>query len=186
MGIARVRQRARARRADVTFARELEIDPPEEWRRDIDQTLFPGGYFRAFIFFHHASKTLILTDTIMNLELDMIDEPWRTVTRLTRTDCPRGQTFFGMRLPILLQWRKAQAVINKIRSWQPRRVILSHGRCFDAHATRSSAEYSESRLGEAVVGRPMPAMGSDRAIQHSPGEWLLLARYPDILQGAAK
>ncbi len=129
----RVRHRARARHADVTFARELEIDPPEEWRRDMDQTLFPGGYFREFIFFHHASKTLILTDTIMNLELDMIDEPWRTVTRLTRMDYPRGQTFFGMRLPILLQRRKAQAVINKIRSWQPRRVILSHGRCFDAH-----------------------------------------------------
>ena len=63
----------------------------------------------------------------------MIDEPWRTVTKLIRMDYPRGQTFFGMRLPILLQRRKAQAVIDKLRSWQPRRVILSHGRCFDAH-----------------------------------------------------
>ena len=64
----RVRQRARARHADVTFTRELEIDPPEEWRRDMDQTLFPGGFFKEFIFFHHASKTLILTDTIINLD----------------------------------------------------------------------------------------------------------------------
>ncbi|MER9236217.1 hypothetical protein NKI56_29895 [Mesorhizobium sp. M0622] len=31
----RVRQRARARHADVTFARDLEADPPEEWRRDM-------------------------------------------------------------------------------------------------------------------------------------------------------
>ena len=46
----------------------------------MDQTLFPGGYFKEFLFFHHASKTLILTDTIINLELDMIDEPWRTAT----------------------------------------------------------------------------------------------------------
>ena len=98
----------------------------------MDQTLFPGGYFKEFIFFHHASKTLILTDTIINLELNMIDEPWRTATKLSRMDYPRGQTFFGMRLPIFLQRRKAQAVVDKLQLWQPRRVILSHGRCFDA------------------------------------------------------
>lgn len=129
----RVRQRARARHADVTFARDLEADPPEEWRRDMDQTLFPGGYFKEFIFFHKASKTLFLTDTIINLELDMIDEPWRTVTKLTGMAHPHGRTFFGMRLPILLHRQKARAVIGKLKSWQPRRVILSHGRCFDAN-----------------------------------------------------
>src|SRR6476620_9532903 len=36
----RVRERARARNVDVDFTRDL----PEEWRREIDQTLFPGGY----------------------------------------------------------------------------------------------------------------------------------------------
>ena len=39
----RARQRARARHIDVTFARDLDFNPPEEWRQDIDQTLFPGG-----------------------------------------------------------------------------------------------------------------------------------------------
>ena len=56
----RVRKRARARRVDVDFTRDLvEANPPEEWRGEIDQTLFPGGYFKEFIFFHMASKTLI-------------------------------------------------------------------------------------------------------------------------------
>ncbi|WP_287140154.1 hypothetical protein [Mesorhizobium sp.] len=96
----------------------------------MDQTLFPGGYFKEFIVFHQASKTLILTDTIINLELDMIDEPLRTVTKLTGMAHPHGRTFLGMRLPILLHRQKARAV-GKLQSWQPRRVILSHGRCFD-------------------------------------------------------
>lgn len=130
----RVRQRARARRIDVRFDRDLSENVPEEWRSDLDQTLFPGGYFKEYLFFHHTSKTLILADTIINLELDKIDEPWRTVTRLTRMNYPHGQTFFGMRLPILVQRRKARAVLRKLRTWQPRRVILSHGRCFDADA----------------------------------------------------
>ncbi|MGB6451372.1 MAG: DUF4336 domain-containing protein [Steroidobacteraceae bacterium] len=60
-----VRQRARARHIDVEFTRELAADAPEEWCLEIDQTLFPGGYFKEFIFFHKPSKTLILTDTII-------------------------------------------------------------------------------------------------------------------------
>lgn len=104
------------------------------WRDEIDQLLFPGGYFKEFIFFHMASRTLILTDTIINLELDKISEPWRTATKLTGMYHPQGQTFFGMRLPLLFQRRRAKAAIGKIYSWQPQRIVLSHGRCFDEDA----------------------------------------------------
>lgn len=127
-----VRRRARARHNMVVFARELGAVPPVEWRGDMDQTLFPGGYFKEFIFFHEELKTLILTDTIMNMELDKIGEPWRTTTRLTRMSYPDGRIFFGMRVPLMLHRRQAEAALSKIRSWQPKHVVLSHGRCFDA------------------------------------------------------
>ena len=127
-----VRQRARARHIHVTFARDLDPNPPEEWWQDIDQTLFPGGYFKEFVFFHKTSKSLILTDTIINIELSKMPEPWRTATKLTGMYYPRGQIFFGMRLPLLLQRRKAKAAFAKIHSWQPERVLLSHGRCFES------------------------------------------------------
>jgi Domain of unknown function (DUF4336) len=96
----RVRERARARNVDVDFTRDLEASPPEEWRREIDQTLFPGGYFKEFIFFHEASKTLILADTIINIELDKVTEPWRTAAKFAGMYHPYGQIFFGMRLPL--------------------------------------------------------------------------------------
>jgi hypothetical protein len=130
----RVRRRARARRVDVIFTRDLGASAPEEWRREIDQLLFPGGYFKEFIFFHKASRTLILTDTIINIELDKVSEPWRTATKLTGMYHPYGQIFFGMRLPLLFQWRRAKAAIRKIHSWRPQRIVLSHGRYFDADA----------------------------------------------------
>ena len=41
-----------------------------------------------------------------------------------------------MRLPLLLQRQKAEAATRKIHSWQPQRVLLSHGRCFDADADK--------------------------------------------------
>jgi hypothetical protein len=129
-----VRRRARARRVDVHFTRELEEEPPPEWSGEIDQALVPGGIFREFVFFHKASRTLILADAVMNLELDKLTEPWRTAAKLSGMYHPHGQIFFGMRLPLLLQRRKAQAAFRKIRSWRPERIVLSHGRCFDADA----------------------------------------------------
>lgn len=131
-----VRRRARARQIDVHFTRELEEEPPAEWHDEIDQTLIPGGIFKEFVFFHKASRTLILADTIMNLELDKLDQPWRTLTELSGMYHPRGQIFFGMRLPLLLQKKKARAAIEKIRSWQPERIVLSHGRCFGEDADK--------------------------------------------------
>lgn len=129
-----VRRRARARHIDVHFTREMEEQPPAEWRGEIDQTLVPGGIFKEFAFFHKASATLILTDTIMNLELDKIDEPWRTATKLSGLYHPHGQIFFGMRLPFLLQRKKAKAATRRIASWRPQRIVLSHGRCFEDNA----------------------------------------------------
>jgi Domain of unknown function (DUF4336) len=114
----RVRQRAHARNIEIEFARDLRDTPPEEWRHEIDQTLFPGGYFKEFIFFHRASRSLILT------------ENWRALANGHEAywDVPSAW------LPLLLQRRKRKVAIGRIRSWQPQRIILSHGRCFDADA----------------------------------------------------
>ena len=69
---------------------------------------------------------------MINLELDKIGEPWRTAAKLTGMYHPYGQIFFGMRLPLRLQRRRAKAVREKILSWKPERILLSHGRCLDA------------------------------------------------------
>ena len=129
-----VRRRSRARHVEIRFARDLDPSPPDEWRNELDQMLFPGGYFKEFVFFHRESASLIVTDAIVNIELDKMDEPWRTLTRMSGMYHPRGQVFFGMRLPLLLQPKKAAAAIAKLHAWQPRRILLSHGRCFDVDA----------------------------------------------------
>jgi Domain of unknown function (DUF4336) len=126
------RERARSRGIDVRFDRDLGVEPPEEWHGEIDQTAVPGGIFGEIVFFHEDSKTLILTDTIINLELDKMRQPWRFAARLTGMYYPRGQIFFGMRLPLLLRKRKTRATVQKILSWQPERIILSHGRWIDS------------------------------------------------------
>ena len=130
-----VLRRARARRIDVQFKRDLGPNAPLEWRDEIDQTAIPGGIFGEIVFFHKVSKTLILTDTIINIELDKMSQPWRLATRLTGMYYPRGQVFFGMRLPLLFQKKKSRAAVQRLLAWRPERIILSHGRCFESNGT---------------------------------------------------
>jgi hypothetical protein len=97
----------------VHFDRDIGIEPPEEWRAEIDQTAVPGGIFGEILFFHKESKTLILADTIINLELERIRQPWRFAAKLTGMYYLCGQIFFGMRLPLILQKQKTRAAVQK-------------------------------------------------------------------------
>jgi hypothetical protein len=142
----RVRERARARHLAIQFAHDLNPSPPEEWREELDQALFPGGYFKEFIFFHRRTRSLIVADAIINIELEKMGEPWRTATKITGMAYPNGRTFFGMRLPLLFQRHQVATVVENIRAWRPQRVLLSHGRCFEADAE----EIISRILGERV------------------------------------
>ena len=130
-----VRRRARARGIDVEFKRDLPTGAPSDWRDDIEQAAVPGGYFGEFIFFHKSSQTLILTDTILNIEREKLREPWRLAMWLTGMYYPQGGLFFGMRIPFLMQKRRTRAVVERMLAWHPERIVLSHGRCFETDAT---------------------------------------------------
>ena len=128
-----VRARARARGIEVQFKADIGPQAPDEWRDELEQTVVPGGIFGEIIFFHKLSRTIILADTILNLELDKLRQPWRFAAWLSGMYYPNGQLFFGMRLPLLLQRRKTRAAAEKMLSWRPERIILSHGRCFETN-----------------------------------------------------
>ena len=130
----RARERARARGIEVRFKRDLATQVPDDWRGEIDQTTIPGGIFWEFVFFHRESRTLILTDTIINFELEKLAQPWRFATRVTGMYYPHGQIFFGMRLPLRLQRQKSKALVERLLSRQPERIIISHGRCIESNA----------------------------------------------------
>lgn len=127
-----VRERARSRRIDVDFKRDLDSVAPPEWRDEIEQLIIPGGVLKEVVFFHKESKTLMLADTIMNFESDKMNQPWRLITRLTGVSYPNGRMPLDMRLSFLPRRRQVGAVFEKILSWHPERVIFSHGRCFES------------------------------------------------------
>jgi hypothetical protein len=129
-----VRERARSQRIHITFQRDLRSMPPPEWAADINQTIVPGVVLDEVVFFHRESKTLILADTMMNFELDKLRQPYRFIARLNGIYAPYGGMPFDMRVAFWPNRRKVRRAVEQILSWQPERIILSHGRCFDNDA----------------------------------------------------
>ena len=64
-----VRERAATQNIPVRFDADLQDEAPPAWRAEISQHIFQGSrVMREVVFFHHSSRTLILTDLIENLE----------------------------------------------------------------------------------------------------------------------
>ncbi|MCA1408444.1 hypothetical protein I6F26_30730 [Ensifer sp. IC3342] len=98
----------------------LQEMPPQYWQRDLDQALFPGGYFKEFIFFHRSSRTLIVADTIINLELDKIAAAWVAAWPASSA-CSCGQQYS-------IVWAICAAFATSIRPRPRRRHSSTHER----------------------------------------------------------
>ena len=88
-------------------------------------------------FFHKETKTLILADTIMNFELSKLRQPYRLIAWLSGIYAPFGGMPIDMRLAFWPRRCEVRAAFERMLSWQPERIILSHGRCFETNGRRA-------------------------------------------------
>lgn len=124
-----LRQRAQVKKAGVRIDRDLEEDMPDQWAGDIEQTIVPGGGgFREVAFFHKPTRTLVLTDLIVNLEPDKLPLATRAFAKLTGTLAPDGKAPAYLRLIIRMRHKEAAAAASRLVAWAPERVIFAHGR----------------------------------------------------------
>jgi hypothetical protein len=125
-----VRERAAAHRIDVRFDADLTDTPPPDWAAELDQHVFAGSrVMREVVFFHRASRTLILTDLIENFELDKLAPRWRWLVRLSGACHPDGKAPADMRATFTDR-AAARASRQRLLDWDPERVILAHGRWY--------------------------------------------------------
>ncbi|MGA9421418.1 MAG: DUF4336 domain-containing protein [Rhodanobacteraceae bacterium] len=135
-----VLERAKARGIPVRFDRELDAAAvPEEWTRDLKQTVIAGSLLDEFVFFHEASKTLIVTDTIQNFELDKVRQPYRALVWIARAFAPHAQAPIDLRATFLFKRKQIRNAVQEMLSWQPQRIILSHGKCIEHDAPKALA-----------------------------------------------
>ena len=126
-----VRERAASQHIEVHFDADLDDAPPADWADTIDQLRFRGSrVLQEIVFLHRASATLIVADLIENFEAAKLPTTMRWIARLGGVIDPDGKAPLDMPLTYLGRKAEARACLARMLAWQPRRVILAHGRCY--------------------------------------------------------
>jgi hypothetical protein len=90
-----------------------------------------GRYLTEVAFLHRVSRTLVLTDLIENFEPRKIGSLiMRALTRLGGVRDPDGQMPRDMRLTF--DKPRLKAAVETMIGWNPERVIIAHGRWYEA------------------------------------------------------
>jgi hypothetical protein len=110
--------------------------PDPAWADAIDQVLVPGGLLREVDFFHHPSRTLILTDLIENFEPRRIRSRWfRALVKWSGAADPDGKAPIDMQLSFWRHRRPLKNAVRRMIDWAPERIVMAHGRCYDRDGT---------------------------------------------------
>lgn len=123
----RIGEQARGR---IDFpARELAGESGYPWDGEIATLPVAGRFMTEVVFFHRASRTLILTDLIENFEPDLLpNAAVRWLARLGGVLDPHGGMPRDMRLTY--PRRTLRAAVERMIAWNPERIVLAHGRWY--------------------------------------------------------
>jgi len=118
------------KRPDLAFVAVLGDEPPEEWREEVQQTFFRGRpYENEVVFFHRASRTLILCDLAFNFG-PAAAAPTRLLMRLLRSHGRFGPSKLD---PWLIRDRDAaRQSLERILTWDFDRVVVAHGEILES------------------------------------------------------
>jgi hypothetical protein len=127
---------------ELTFAGVLGDEPPTGWAGQLDQVVIRGArWMREVVFYHRASRTLILVDLIENIGDStpgtnwMLRLWWKGVFRMWNRPRPAPEYQLG--------WSDkaaAKACLERILSWDFERIVLAHGDLIEDDAKDAARE----------------------------------------------
>lgn len=136
----------------VPQAHDLGGEPP--WEHEIGHVIVGGSkVYREAVFLHRSSRTLIVADLIQNFETHRLP-PWmRPMIWLAGTDDAAGN------MPYLMRRRYKRdgmaPAVEHMLAWQPRRMILSHGRWYESGAVAELERVFKKLLHERQWSRAL-------------------------------
>jgi len=127
-------ERAARKGIPLRFDEQLGNESATQWENEMDQRIAKSGYHREVVFFHRASRTLILTDLIENFEKHKM--PWwtRPLLGLGGVCAPNGGMPRDMAASFKWHRDHLSRLVREMISWEPEKVILAHGKWFDKDA----------------------------------------------------
>ncbi|MBR1123018.1 DUF4336 domain-containing protein [Bradyrhizobium lablabi] len=101
------------------------------WDDGIATLPIEGSYMTEVVFFHRASRTLVLTDLIENFEPHKLGYAMRLLTWIGGVRDPDGSTPRDMRVSFSRDNAALKEAVGQLIRWNPERIILAHGRCYE-------------------------------------------------------
>jgi len=133
-----VQERAASRGMELTFDHIFGEGAAPTWAEEIDWLVVEGSRVHVeAVFFHHASRTLILTDLIENFEAGKLPFWMRPFARLGGIVAPKGGMPRDMRATFRKNHDLLRSAIDRMIAWAPERVILAHGKWFESGGTEA-------------------------------------------------
>jgi hypothetical protein len=127
-----LRARGPVKASGVRLDRDLPPESPPEWAQDVEQAVVPGAAgFSEVAFFHRPSRTLALTDLVVNLEAGKLPLPARAFAWATGALAPNGKAPVYLRLIVRRGAAEAREAARRLVALDPERVIFAHGRWFE-------------------------------------------------------
>ena len=131
-----VAKRAAKKGMDLRFVHDLGAEAEAPWAGEIDQWIVEGSkVHREAVFFHRASKTLILTDLIENFEPKNLSWGMKIATWLGGIRDPDGQMPRDLRLTFSRHKAEMRKAVETMIAWRPERIIIAHGRWYEKDGT---------------------------------------------------
>lgn len=116
--------------ATLATAEEITNTTPELFSDEIDQVLFAGNrLFQEAVFFHKASRTLVLTDLMLNLKVDRVKFWPKLFLKFEGAVFPNGGVTRLYRW-LTLDRATAQQAMAQIQAWAPKQITFCHGEPF--------------------------------------------------------
>lgn len=171
-----LKDRGQVRRSGVRIDAELTDSPPRVWAEEIDQVLVTGPVFKEVCLFHRPSKTLLLTDLVINLEGDLLPAGSRTLARMLGIVAPDGKAPLYLRLLLRMNNHEVTQAARRLVAFNPDRVIFTHGLWFYRDAAGQLRHSLSWLLGSA---------GDERRLPRSSGSRVGPPRTSTVLIGAA-
>ena len=127
-----LRGRGQVKRSGLRLDHDLGEAPPPDWAGEIEQAIVPGGAgFREVAFFHRPTRSLLLTDLVVNVEAGKLPPLMRLGARLVGAVAPNGRAPVYLRLLVRMRRAEAARAASRLIAWGPERVIFAHGRWFE-------------------------------------------------------
>lgn len=130
-----LRTRQPVKRAGVRIDHDLGDIAPPAWSEAIDQGLVRGtGGFEEAWFFHKASRTLVLTDMVENLDPEKLGPATAAVMRATLATA--GTSALHARAALMPNKAAVRAEVHRMIALAPEALVFAHGDIFRGQGTQ--------------------------------------------------